>query len=127
MGTRLKRSISKPIRENMSWSERWDGPDNGLIWCWERGRQKRDEEPELASRAVKGELIKLAWKGGVNKKHDTEKLIGSLQYLATWQGLRGEDLDLALEDEHIIVCSKTGQAVAFSAKLPDTEDFESIK
>jgi hypothetical protein len=45
-----------------------------------------------------------------------------LKYLATWQGLRGEDLNVALEDETVIVCSKTGQAVVFSAKAVSDEE-----
>ncbi|MEX0716303.1 MAG: hypothetical protein WD066_06950 [Planctomycetaceae bacterium] len=53
----------------------------------------------------------------MEEKLKVERKPGSLQYLATWQGLRGDDLDLVLEDEHVIVCSKTGQAVVFSAKL----------
>lgn len=122
MATHLHRSIDLPIRKGLSWDELWRGPDRGLIWCWERGRQKRVEEPELAARADKGELVVLAWKGGVTEKLKIEKKPGTLNYLATWQGLRGEDLDIALEEERLIVCSKTGQTVAFSAKLPVEEE-----
>jgi hypothetical protein len=121
MTTRLHRSVHQPIREGLSWDERWMGPDKGLIWCWERGRQKRVEEPELAAQADKGELVVLAWKGGVDKKLKMERKPGTLQYLATWQGLRGEDLELALEDESI-VCTKTGQTVVFSSTLPKDEE-----
>lgn len=122
MATHLRRSIDRPIRQGLSWDELWVGPDRGLIWCWERGRQKRVEEPELAARADKRELVVLAWKGGVEEKLKIEKKPGTLKYLATWQGLRGEDLDIALEDEQVIVCSKTGQTVAFSANLPVEEE-----
>jgi len=118
MATHLHRSIDRPIRAALSWDELWVGPDLGLICCWERGRQKRIEEPELAARAEQGELIILAWKGGVEEKLKIERKPGTLKYLATWQGLRGEDLDITLDDERVIVCSKTGQAVAFSTKLP---------
>ena len=41
MTTRLRRSIDEPIREGLTWNELWKGPDEGLIWCWERGRQYR--------------------------------------------------------------------------------------
>ena len=122
MATHLRRSIDRPIREGLSWDELWRGSDRGLIWCWERGRQKRVEDPALAARADKGELVVLAWKGGVEEKLKIERKPGTFQYLATWQGLRGEDLDIALEDERLIVCSKTRQAVAFSAKLPVEEE-----
>ena len=102
--------------------ERWEGSDKGLIWCWERGRQKRAEQPELAARAHNGELVTLVWKGGVEKKIDIEKQRGSLQYLATWQGLRGADLDIAISGGRIFVCTKTGQADVFRARSPKEEE-----
>jgi hypothetical protein len=64
----------------------------------------------------------LAWRGGAEVKLKTEKKPGTLKYLATWQGLRGEDLDVAVEGERLIVCTKTGQAVVFSAKLHEDEE-----
>ncbi len=120
--THLCRSISLPIRDGLSWSERWEGSDKGLIWCWERGREKRVEDPGLATRAGKGELAILAWKGGVKEKLQIERKLGTLQYLATWQGLRGEDLDLSLQGECVIVCARTGQVVVFSARETDDEE-----
>ena len=124
MDTRLHRSIEQPIREGLAWSERWRGPDNGLIWCWERGRQERLERPDDAARAEKGELVGLDWKGGVTKKLKVEKKAGTLKYLATWQGLRGEDLNIELESECVIVCTRTGQTGVFSAKSPEDEEDE---
>lgn len=115
---RLHRSVNVPIRDGLSWNELWRGSDNGLIWCWERGRQERVERPEDAARAESGELIGLDWKGGVKKKLKIDNMPGTLNYLATWQGIRGEDLDIDLDGECVIVCSKTQQAVTFSAKLP---------
>jgi hypothetical protein len=122
MGTRLCRSITEPIREGLSWSERWEGPDNGLIWCWERGRQERLERPDDAARAENGELVGLDWKGGVEKKLKLKKKLGTLKYLATWQGLRGENLDIELDGERKIVCTRTRQTVIFSPVLPPDED-----
>jgi hypothetical protein len=75
----------------------------------------RVEEPELAARADEGELVMLIWKGGVEEKLKIEKKPGTLKYLATWLGLRGEDLDIELEEQRVVVCSKTGQAVIFNA------------
>jgi len=124
MDTRLYRSFHDPIREGLSRSETWEGEDKGLIWCWELGRQKRLQDPELATRADNGELVMLAWKGGVQKKTKVGKKSGTLYYLATWQGLRGEDLDIALEDELTMVCTKTGQVVVYSSKLPKDEESE---
>jgi len=122
MDTRLHRSVDEPIREGLSRSEIWEGADKGLIWCWELGRQKRLKDPDLAARADKGELVMLAWKGGVQNKGKIERKSGTLSYLATWQGLRGEDLDLALEGERVIVCTRTGQAVVYSARIPKDEE-----
>lgn len=107
MSTHVKLSIDVPIRAGLTVSELWDGPDKGMICCWERGREKRKAEPELASRAESGELVTLAWK----RK--------SLQYLATWQGLRGEDLNVSFVDEVTMVCTKmgekTGKTIVFKA------------
>ncbi|MBN1507923.1 MAG: hypothetical protein JW955_13815 [Sedimentisphaerales bacterium] len=122
MPTHVPRSISQPIRDGLTWDELWRGPDQGLIWCWERGHQIRVEEPELAARAEKGELVVLAWKGGVEEKLKVEKKYGTFRYLATWLGLRGEDLDIVLEDERVIVCARTGQTVVFCARLPVDEE-----
>lgn len=118
MGTRLYRSIDEPIRQRLSSKERWEGPDRGLICCWERGRQKRAVEPQLAARADNGELVILAWKGGVEEKVAAESKQGTLQYLATWLGLRGEDLYIDIAAVRAITCSKTNQTVVFSARLP---------
>lgn len=110
MATSLNRSVEVPIRSGLSTDELWSGSDRGLIWCWERGRQKRDEEPGLATRASNGELIPLAWKRG------------AIQNLATWQGVRGENLDIALDGERTIVCSVSGRSFVFKAGvLPEEE------
>lgn len=124
MAKRLYRPIDAPIRAGLSWDETWRGLDDGLIYCWERGRQERLERPDDSARAERGELVGLDWKGGVKKKLKVEKMPGTLRYLATWQGLRGEDLDIDLEYEREIVCSSTGQVVVFSARLPENEEQE---
>jgi hypothetical protein len=114
---RLNRSIENPIREDLKWDEKWKGPDSGLIWSWERGRQKRVEDPDLAEKAEKGELLILPWKGGVEKNTKNKKKYGSLKYLAMWQGLRNEDLDIDIENDTSIKCAITGKTVVFTAKL----------
>lgn len=73
---------------------RWRNEDKGIIWCWERGRQIGNADPELASRARNGELMVLGWKGGVPLEFKGEKKQGTLNYLAQWQGLAGKDLDI---------------------------------
>src|SRR5260221_11895710 len=104
MVDRLTRSITEPIRTGLTWEETWLGPDRGLIWNWERGRQMRDQKPTpeeirdkkptLVERAMVGELVELSWQGGTLEmeppKKDAKQTSakrGSLQYLAQWQGL----------------------------------------
>jgi 5'-3' exonuclease len=36
---RVTRSITEPIRKNLNMVQRWDGPDKGMISCWESGRE----------------------------------------------------------------------------------------
>jgi len=117
MSQRITRSYKKPKREGLSWDERWKGKDNGLIVCWEVGREKREKEPELASRAEKGEFPVLGWKGGIKKKIKQSKRYGTLNYLAQWQGLRGEDLDIDLSQEPEHICSKTGIRIVFTGDI----------
>ena len=90
----IHRSISEPIRSGLTRREAWEGPDQGLILCWEKGRQERSEKPELAKKASEGHLVPLNWKRG------------TLKYLAHWQGLRGEDLDIDLIGQREITCTK---------------------
>lgn len=123
MYNHIFRSIQEPIRDNPSFDDRWKGPDKGLITSWEVGRIKSVEIPELAEQAKKGELPVLGWKGGVEKEIQKIKKYGSLNYLAQWQGLRGEDLDIDLAEEREIICTKTGMKVIFTA---DTKKFTEL-
>jgi len=117
MNQRIYRSCKEPIREGLSWNERWRGPDKGLVTCWEVGRELSEENPELAERAKNGELPILPWKGGVEKKTENEKKYGTLSYLAEWQGLRGEDLNIDLSKEFELICSRTGMRVIFTGDV----------
>jgi hypothetical protein len=94
-------------------TDRWCGKDMGLIAAWVRGIEKRDEPPDLATQCAKGELPVLAWKGGCQRYIKSGKT-GSLLYLATWQGLRGEDLHIDMESEPVMHCSRTGTQVIFT-------------
>jgi hypothetical protein len=114
MNKRIYRSIKEPKREGLSWKELWEGEDRGLIICWEAGREKRETDPYLAKRAEDGELPVLAWKGGVEKKTNISKKYGTLNYLACWQGLRGEDLNIDPSQETELICSKTGMKVIYT-------------
>jgi hypothetical protein len=137
MTTHLTRSIKTPIREDVSTAaDIWDGPDKGLIYCWELGRKERKEKPDLAARAESGELVAVgrlranfvndfrddelpddaktdvdeSAEGAKTRKKRPENhgiwKRGSLQYLAWWQGLRGESLDVSLVQTIEIVCPK---------------------
>jgi hypothetical protein len=78
MNKHISRSYKEPKREGLSWEEQWEGPDKGLISCWELGRERNKREPELAERARNGELPMLGWKGGVEKKSNQKKKYGCL-------------------------------------------------
>lgn len=112
----IHRSINEPPRNSDAFSIRWQGPDQGLITCWERGREKAQEDAQLATRARAGELVPLAWKGGGDKPMKGIRY-GTLNYLATWQGLRGEDLAIDPDEEISIVCSKTKTKVIFTRDI----------
>ncbi|WP_217808735.1 hypothetical protein [Derxia lacustris] len=111
---RWQREVSEPDRAGLSWPELWAGPDCGLIASWERGRQKAGETPELAAAAGAGELVLLPWKGGVEQPTKTGRKVGSLLYLAMWQGLRGEPLDVDLACDVQLTCSRHGVMVTFT-------------
>jgi hypothetical protein len=115
MSKHIYRSNQEPKREGLTWEELWRGPDKGLIKCWEVGREKSKREPGLAERARNGELPILCWKGGLEKKTKMKEKYGTLNYLAQWQGLRGEDLDINLSEEREIICTKTKIRVIFTA------------
>ena len=114
---RIHRSITEPIREGATWDERWNAEDDGLIACWERGREKKLEDPSLAAQATAGQLVVLPWKGGVEKAIKKKQKFGTLFYLAMWQGLRGEDLNIDPTEEVVLKCKMTGMAVVFTVDL----------
>ena len=114
---KLHRSITDPIREGAKWEERWNAEDDGLIACWERGREKRLEAPSLAAQAADGQLVVLPWKGGVEKAIKKKQKFGTLYYLAMWQGLRGEDLNIDPAEEIVLNCTATGIAVVFTSDM----------
>ena len=108
---RISRSITEPIRQNLSWEKQWKDCDQGLIACWERGREKSNEDPALAAQARDGRLVVLPWKGGAKKATKKQKQHGTLNYLAMWQGLRGDDLNIPLAPTTDILASARGAFV----------------
>lgn len=113
---RIQESITRPPRLAERWEDRMEGPDKGLIASWLRGIEKAKEDPALAAKAFAGELPPLPWKGGVEKAIKGSK-IGALHYLAAWQGLRGEDLDINMNDEFEKTCTRTQVTVLFTGDL----------
>lgn len=110
-------SILEPIRENLSWEEKWKGPDNVLIICWETGRKLREQNSKLKQKADRGELPpSLGWKGCGTKTIKGEKF-GTLKYLAQLQGLKGLDLNIDIAEGTTLTCAKTGMNVTYTGDI----------
>lgn len=123
---KVYKSIDEPIRENISLEETWNSQDGGLIHCWELGRKRATRNPEEATRAIKGELLPLGWKGGIKPSLDINGneikpkykfKLGSFKYLAEYTGLIGADLDLDTDLDYIVICSRFGITVEFTANI----------
>jgi|SRR5690606_3619858 len=114
---KIYRSILEPDRKNLTWEETWKREDKGLIKNYEVGRALAIKEPELAEKAKRGELPVLAYKGGVEKTLKKKEKIGALNYVAMWQALRGEDLNIDLNEEMVLTCAKTKVRVTFTMDL----------
>ena len=117
MNQRIYRNRREPKRTGVSWGECWKGADKGLIKCWETGRELAQGDPQTAERAKNNELPILDWKGGVERKIKKKTKYGTLFYLAQWQGMRGEDLNIDLSHERELVCSKTGMKVIYTGDM----------
>ena len=111
---RIHRTIDAPLRSGLNRNELWEAPDMGLIKCWEIGRQRASRFPNVAQQCLAGELPVLGWKGSVSRSLKKLEKYGSLKYLAQWQGLRGEDLDIDLAVEKALTCSRTKMVVTFT-------------
>ena len=114
MCSKIFREISSPIRSGLNHEEYWEGVDKGLITCWEVGRKFRETNPKLKSQCEAGELPVLGWKGGLTPTEKKSKKTGSLKYLAQWQGIRGESLNINLKLENLVTCTKTETTVTFT-------------
>lgn len=97
----------------MNWGLRWDGIDDGLIAAWEAGRELAQRDTLTAALARVGVLVPLPWKGGLTEPMPAGRKLGTLYYLATWQGLRGDDLDVDTLVGAEWTCTLTGMAVRF--------------
>lgn len=114
---RIQRSILDPILQIDDYDARINGDDKGLINAWYVGRRLADKSPDLAARARNGELPVLGVKGGISKKIKVPNKFGSLWYVAQWQGLRGEDLNVDTDAEIVMRCSRFGVEVLFTLDL----------
>jgi len=102
------------MRPPLSRSETWERADKGLIMCWEVGRALAAKQPDLAQACLNNELPALGWKGGVSRSLKKREKFGSLSYLAQWQGIRGEDLDIDPTQDEVKTCSRTHMIVTFT-------------
>lgn len=93
---------------------RLNGPDRGLINAWQAGLNLRANNSELVEKALAGELPPLPFKGGIERKIQAQNKVGSLWYVAMWQGLRGEDLHVDTDQNIQLVCSKTRVPVKYT-------------
>ena len=59
----------------------------------------------------------LGYKGGVEKILKKKEKIGALNYIAEWQALRGEDLNIDMDEEMVLTCTRTGVTVTFTMDL----------
>ena len=113
----MYRSINETVRSDPNFDERWGTIELGLITSWERGREKSIEDPKLADQALAGQLPVLPWKGGVEKAIQKKLKYGVLNYLAMWQGLRGEDLNIDVKIETALTCTATEMTVVFTSDV----------
>lgn len=114
---RIQSSFSDPPTLSEDWYERWAGPDSGIICSWLRGIEMARSQPTLAAKAMAGELPVLPWKGGVEKAIKRLDKVGAFQYLAMWQGLRRESLDIDMDTDLQLTCSRTGVLVTFTGEI----------
>ena len=113
----VRKSISEHINVVIDWESRWGNLTAGIITSWNRGREMVNERPDIAEAARAGRLVSLVWKGGVEKKILKTTKYGSFFYLAMWQGLREEDLNIDIDSEPSITYSVSGMTVFFTNNM----------
>lgn len=114
----IQASITAPPANQADWYKRWEGPDKGLICAWLRGIEKATQDPLMVSQAKRGELPVTVFRGGILKALKIPRVkIGSLHYLAYWQGLRGEDLCVDLDSEPSKTCTATQTVFIYTSDI----------
>lgn len=111
----LERSITTPMERRPKSVNQHPTEAEMLITSWEAGRRYAIDHPDLAEAAGRGELVVLPFKGGVDKPAKTGK-VGTLFYLAMWQGLRGEDLKIDTDSRPMMTCPRHGRTVTFTGR-----------
>ncbi len=113
----IRQDINTPPEMEEDWYKRWEGADQGLICAWLSGIAKATADPAMAERALNDELPVNGFRGGVDKPLKTKGKIGSLHYLAYWQGLRSDDLCIDQSAEPVLTCSRHGVTVTFTGNV----------
>ena len=114
---RVFHPVDAALPAQVTRDERWEGSDRVLICSWSRSLDKAGETPSLREQALRDELMPLAWKGGADKAIKVGKRVGSLHYLAMWQGLRGETLDVDTDCTATLTCPRFQTLVTFTGHL----------
>ena len=94
-----------------------EGPDRGLISAWLVGQELAARDSALANRAKAGELVELPFRGGVLKAIKTRNKVGHLWYVAMWQGLRGDALEVDPDGELRMTCTRFEVPVLFTMDI----------
>ena len=110
----INRPINTPLREELSPDILWRSEDRGLIHAWEFGRRQSLRHPELKEAARKKELPPLPFQGGYDKQLEAKFQYGSLHYYCMLQGLLESDLNVDINQEYPLVCSRTGMGVVYT-------------
>lgn len=111
---KIFRSVSERQVVSIEYDARWGTVEAGLVTSWLRGQEMACEKPNLSEEAMSGRLVVLPWKGGVEKAIKTTK-VGVFNYLAMWQGLRREDLNIEPDCDLLVTCAGTGVTVVFTS------------
>lgn len=107
---------SAPV-PHQTYAERWEGPDGGLVAAWRQGLLMRELRPDWVQAADQNELPELPWRGGGSEVIKGKRM-GTWLYLAMWQGLRGEALDINTAEPLEMQCARTRVTTLFRAGPP---------
>lgn len=107
MANPIQRSISEPERIGLDWNAAWQGPDRGLITCWETGRKLAIQIPELAERCRAGELAAAQ----LERRHARSKRKTKPALFTTWPN-----------GKVTLTCTKTGMVITYTGDISKLAD-----